>query len=406
MRNRPAVSRRILTAVAATSVTTALVAGCTSSAQGEMPLPDPSQRITDSTPFFDLLRPQITSTVKGGALDVQPGVPVKVTASGGTLTRVVMTNPDGKEVAGKLSEDGRSWSNSEPLGYNKQYKLRAEANGIGGVNVANETFSTQSPNNLVQAYFTTADNSTVGVGQTVGVKFDERIADRAAAQRAIKIVTDPPVEGAFYWVSPSEVRWRPESYFKPGTKVSANVNIYGVDLGNGTYGQKDASMRFTVGDEVITTVSDKDKIVRVTKNGKLIKTMPTSMGGPGNETPNGVYLIGDHRENMIMDSSTYGVPVNSPSGYRTLVDYAVQMSYSGIYLHSAPWSVNQQGSTNVSHGCLNVSTENALWFMQNTKRGDIVKVTDTDGPTLEGTDGLGDWNIPWSVWRAGNTKIG
>ena len=123
MRNRPAVSRRILTAVAATSVTTALVAGCTSSAQGEMPLPDPSQKITDSTPFFDLLRPQITSTVKGGALDVQPGVPVKVTASGGTLTRVVMTNPDGKEVAGKLSEDGRSWSNSEPLGYNKQYKL-------------------------------------------------------------------------------------------------------------------------------------------------------------------------------------------------------------------------------------------------------------------------------------------
>ncbi|BDH56472.1 Ig-like domain-containing protein [Tsukamurella sp. PLM1] len=355
-------------------------------------------------PFFDLLRPQITSSVQNGAVNVQPGVPVKVSVAGGTLAKVVMTNPDGKEVSGKLSDDGKSWSNTEPLGYNKQYKLRAEANGVGGVNVANSTFSTESPANLTQAYFTTADNSTVGVGQTVGVKFDERITDRVAAERAITVSTSPQVEGAFYWISPSEVRWRPESYFKPGTKVSVDVKIYGVDLGGGTFGQKDASTRFTVGDEVITTVSDKDKIVRVTKNGKLIKTMPTSMGGPGNETPNGVYLIGDHRQNMIMDSSTYGVPVNSPNGYRTLVDYAVQMSYSGIYLHSAPWSVNQQGSTNVSHGCLNVSTENALWFLQNTKRGDIVKVTDTQGPTLEGVDGLGDWNIPWSVWRAGNAK--
>lgn len=405
MRNRPAVIRRLLGAVSATTVSALLVAGCTSSTD-RTALPDASQKITDSTPFFDLLRPQITSSVRSGAVDVQPGVPVKVTAGGGVLTRVVMTNADGKEVAGKLAEDGRSWTNTEPLGYSKTYKMRAEANGIGGVNVANETFSTQSPNNLVQAYFTTTDNSTVGVGQTVGVKFDERIADRKAAQRAIKIVTDPPVEGAFYWISPSEVRWRPQGYFKPGTKVSVDVKIYGVDLGNGTFGQKDASTRFTVGDEVITTVSDKDKIVRVSRNGKVIKTMPTSMGGPGNETPNGVYAIGDHRENMIMDSSTYGVPVNSPNGYRTLVDYAVQMSYSGIYLHSAPWSVNQQGYTNVSHGCLNVSTENALWFLQNTKRGDLVKVSDTAGGPLEGTDGLGDWNVPWAVWRAGNADLG
>ena len=56
--------------------------------------------------------------------------------------------------------------------------------------------------------------------------------------------------------------------------------------------------------------------------------------------------------------------------------------------------------------CVTVPGENALWFMQNTKRGDIVKVTDTQGPTLEGVDGLGDWNIPWNVWRAGNAKVG
>ncbi|WP_040768186.1 Ig-like domain-containing protein [Tsukamurella sp. 1534] len=406
MRIRPPVSRRVLTTVVAAILTTVLVAACSSSANDALPLPPEDQKITDSTPLFDLLRPQITSTVKDGAVSVAPGVPVRVSVAGGTLTKVTMTNPDGKEVAGKLADDGRSWNNTEPLGYNKQYKLRAEANGIGGVNVANETFSTESPNNLAQAYFTTADNSTVGVGQTVGVKFDERIGDRVAAQRAIKVTTEPAVEGAFYWISPSEVRWRPEGYFKPGTKVNVDVKIYGVDLGNGTFGQKDESTRFTVGDEVIATVSDKDKIIRVTRNGKLEKTMPTSMGEPNNATPNGTYLIGDHRPQMIMDSSTYGVPVNSSNGYRTLVDYATQMSYSGIYVHSAPWSISQQGVSNVSHGCLNVSPENAKWFMDNTKRGDIVKVSDTTGETLAGADGLGDWNVPWSVWKAGNAKVG
>lgn len=406
MRFRRPASRRALTAIVATVASFSLVAGCSGTANTALPLPPEDQKITDSTPFLDLLRPQITSSVKSGAVNVAPGEPVRVSVAGGTLTRVVMTNPDGKQVQGALSPDGRSWSNSEPLGYNKQYKLRAEANGVGGVNVANETFTTESPNSLTQAYLSTADNSVVGIGQTVGVKFDEKIGDRLAAQRAIKIVTDPPVEGAFYWISQSEVRWRPENFFKPGTKVNIDVKIYGVDLGNGLFGQKDVSSKFTVGDEVITTVSDKDKIVRVTRNGKLEKTMPTSMGGTGNETPNGIYMIGDHRENMIMDSSTYGVAVNSPNGYRTQVDYAIQMSYSGIYLHSAPWSVSQQGVTNVSHGCLNVSTENALWYMQNTKRGDIVKVTDTAGPTLEGADGLGDWNVPWSVWKAGNAKVG
>ncbi len=405
MRNRPAVPRRILTAVMAIAVTAAMAAGCTS-ATSDSALPDESQRITDSTPFFDLLRPQITSSVRDGELDVQPGVPVKVTAGGGTLTKVEMTNAEGREVAGKLTDDGRAWSNSEPLGYSKTYTFRAEANGIGGVNVTTGTFSTQSPSNLAQAYFTTTDNSTVGVGQTVGVKFDERITDRVAAQNAIKVVTDPPVEGAFYWISPVEVRWRPQHYFKPGTKVSVEAKIYGVDLGNGLFGQKDASTRFTVGEEVIATVSDKDKIIRITKGGKLVKTMPTSMGEPNNATPNGLYIIGDRRDQMIMDSSTYGVPVNSANGYRTLVDYATQMSYSGIYVHSAPWSIYQQGSSNVSHGCLNVSPENALWFLQNTKRGDIVKVSDTTGPTLEGTDGLGDWNVPWATWRAGNATTG
>jgi hypothetical protein len=71
-------------------------------------------------------------------------------------------------------------------------------------------------------------------------------------------------------------------------------------------------------------------------------------------------------------------------------------------VHSAPWSVGAQGHTNTSHGCLNVSPSNAVWFYDHIKRGDIVEIINTVGPTLSGIEGLGDWNIPWLQWKAGN----
>ena len=147
---------------------------------------------------------------------------------------------------------------------------------------------------------------------------------------------------------------------------------------------------------MIAVADDDAKSMTVRINGEVARSMPISMGKNSTPTANGTYIIGDRYANLIMDSSTYGVPVNSPDGYRTEVDWATQMSYSGIYVHSAPWSIGSQGSSNVSHGCLNVSPGNALWFYNNTKRGDIVQVVNTVGSTLPGTDGLGDWNIPWS----------
>jgi lipoprotein-anchoring transpeptidase ErfK/SrfK len=234
------------------------------------------------------------------------------------------------------------------------------------------------------------------------IRFDENILDRTAAEKAITITSKPSVDGAFYWLSDREVRWRPKDYWKPGTAVVVAVNTYGVDLGDGLFGQDNVTTRFAVGDEVIATADDTTKTLTVRVNGEVVKTMPISMGKNSAPTDNGTYLIGDRYRDLVMDSSTYGVPVNSPEGYRLEVEWATQMSYSGIYVHAAPWSVGSQGRSNVSHGCLNVSTSNAQWFYDNTKRGDIVQVMNTVGPTLSGTDGLGDWNIPWSQWQAGN----
>lgn len=390
-----------LTAVGAASVVALALSACSSDAAPPAP-----QVITDKgDPFSNMLVPKLEASVTDGAVGVEVDSPVTVSAGDGVLGAVSMINEEGEPVAGQLSADGLTWSTAEPLGYNKEYTLHAEALGLSGIARNSMTFQTRSPENLTMPYVMPNDGEVVGVGQPIAIRFDEDIPNRLAAQRAINVTTNPPVEGAFYWLSDREVRWRPQDYWAPGTAVEVQVKTYGVDLGNGLFGQQDVTTRFTIGDQVIATADDSTKTMTVRINGDVVKTMPISMGKNSSPTDNGTYIIGDRYRDLIMDSSTYGVPVNSPEGYRLEVEWATQMSYSGIYVHSAPWSVGSQGRSNVSHGCLNVSPSNAIWFHDNTKRGDLVEVINTVGSTLPGTDGLGDWNIPWEQWRTGNANI-
>jgi lipoprotein-anchoring transpeptidase ErfK/SrfK len=366
----------------------------------------PPQVITDKgTPFGDLLVPKLTASVTDGAVGVSVDSPVTVSAEDGVLGAVTMVNEEGEPVAGRLSRDGLTWATTEPLGYNKRYTLTAQSLGLGGATSRQMTFETHSPENLTMPYVLPNDGEVVGVGQPIAIRFDENIPNRLAAQKAITVKTNPPVQGAFYWLNNREVRWRPANYWKPGTTVDVAVNTYGVDLGDGLFGQENVTTHFTIGDEVITTIDDNTKTLTVKRNGEVIKSMPVSMGKSSTPTNNGTYIVGDRFGHLVMDSSTYGVPVNSPNGYRTEVDWATQISYSGIYVHAAPWSVGSQGYSNVSHGCINVSTSNGQWFYDNSKRGDIVEIVHTVGSTLPGTDGLGDWNIPWAQWKAGNANI-
>lgn len=359
----------------------------------------------DVNPVAELIKPKLSTVVADGAVGHSPGDPVTVQVADGKLSEVVLVDAAGAPVPGVIAPDGRSWTNTGPLVYDGHYRLRAEAFGLGGPGTLVSNFATSSPGNLTKPYLLPGDGDVVGIGQPVTVRFDENIPDRRAAQSAITVVTDPPVEGAFYWVNNREVRWRPEHFWAPGTTVTVDVNVFGRDLGKGLFGQVNQHAQFRIGDAMIATADDVTKQVTFERNGEVVMTMPTSMGKDGTPTDNGVYIIGDRFDHLVMDSSTYGVPVNSPQGYRTPVDWATRMSYSGIFFHSAPWSLGDQGVRNVSHGCLNLSPANAKWIFDNTKRGDIVVVRNTVGGILEGTEGLGDWNIPWATWKAGNANI-
>ncbi|WP_404825335.1 L,D-transpeptidase [Corynebacterium callunae] len=348
-----------------------------------------------------LLAPVVS--VDDDAENVNPAEPVIVKSMGEGLDEVTMTNEEGYEVESELSADGRTWTTAETLGYNRTYTIKAsDKNGESTTTV----FSTITPSSTTSVALSPLADSVVGVGQTIGFRFGTPVGDREAAEAALTVETSPHVDGAFYWLNEYEVRWRPEEYWAPGTSVTVEANIYGEKLGDGLWGETNNATNFTIGDRVEAVADDATKTMSVYKNGELLRTMPVSFGRDTAEfaTPNGTYIIGDRNESMIMDSTTFGLGYEE-GGYRTSVQYATQMSYSGIYVHAAPWSVGSQGNTNVSHGCINVSTENAQWFQETVKRGDIVTVKNTVGSTLSGTDGLGDWNTPWSEWSAGNADF-
>jgi lipoprotein-anchoring transpeptidase ErfK/SrfK len=374
-----------------------LITGCSSSPAVEVQANAPSTSTTPPPPPVTL-----TLGTADGAAGVAPGLPVIATAADGKLTDVKLTAADGVVIGGQISPDGLQWANSVPLAYDKAYALSVTGQGADGKPVTKTSaFSTVKPRTLTYVETNPVEGATVGVGQPIAFYFDEPIADKLAAEAALQITTEPKVEGAFYWFNEKEVHWRPQNFWAAGTKITINAKVYGKNMGNGIYGQEDRTINATIGDSVVHEADGGSHQVVTKVNGQVVRTVPTSMGNAANTTPTGTYVVTEKRDHMIMDSTTYGLALDA-GGYKTPVDWATRMSNSGIFVHSAPWSVGDQGNRNVSHGCLNMSPEDAKWFFDNAKPGDVVIVTNSGGPPLESWDGFGDWQVPWDQWVAGN----
>ncbi|OLR89608.1 hypothetical protein BJP25_05310 [Actinokineospora bangkokensis] len=340
------------------------------------------------------------------AADVAPGEPVTISAAGGKITQAGVTGEDGRVVAGALSADGATWATTEGLGYGKTYTATATAlDAAGKSTTATSTFTTVTPRRQTALSMNPLDGQVVGVGQVFAFYFDTAIADKAAAEKAIKVVTTPnAVEGAFHWFSDKEVHWRPKEYLPAHSTVTISAAIYGKPLGNGVYGRADRNATITVGDSVVAVADGATHQMTVTVNGVLARTIPISMGKKAHETPAGTYTVMSEHRDYTMDSSTYGVPADSAAGYRTKVEVASRMSNSGIFYHSAPWSVRDQGARNVSHGCINMTTEAANWLQSISNKGDVIVVQNSGGPVLEAWDGLSDWQIPWETYKQGGKR--
>lgn len=353
-----------------------------------------------------------------GSEDLSPTTRVNATVLDGTLTDVSLVDDYGNTIAGAMSADRTSWQPTGPLRYNREYTMKVASRSTSGVPlVRTSTFQTLSPDYLTQVYLETPgglpihDDQRYGIGTIVAARFDEPIKDKAAAESRLTVTTSPAVQGSWYWVDDQTAHWRPEKYYAPGTKVSVAANIFGVNLGDGFYGQKNAAVSFTIGNAHVAVADDTNKQVSVFDNGKLVRTMPTSMGRGGMETisgrtfsfwtPPGVYTVIDKAAKVVMDSSSYGLPVASSMGYKLTIPNATRISTDGIYLHQLNDTVWAQGNTNTSHGCLNLNSDNAKWFYDFSQPGDVVEVRNTGGPPLQIWQN-GDWTLSWGDWLKGS----
>jgi lipoprotein-anchoring transpeptidase ErfK/SrfK len=150
----------------------------------------------------------------------------------------------------------------------------------------------------------------------------------------------------------------------------------------------------------MTVVDAAAHSMTVTRNGELLRTLPVTTGKPGFTTRSGTKVILEKEEHVLMDGTTVGIAEGSSESYRMDVYWATRVTWSGEYLHAAPWSVEQQGSDNVSHGCVGMSTENARWYFETVKVGDVVQVVNTGSDKameVEG-NGYGEWNLTWEQW--------
>jgi lipoprotein-anchoring transpeptidase ErfK/SrfK len=224
--------------------------------------------------------------------------------------------------------------------------------------------------------FNPVNGAMVGVAKPIIINFARPIANRPLAEQAIHISSVPPVPGAFYWLTDTQVRWRPYSFWPAGTIV--NIDASG------------AKSSFRVGDTLVATADNATHQMTITRNGVVQKTFPMSMGKPGHDTPNGTYYVLEKFPDIVMDSATYGVPSTSADGYKVHVQLAVRIDNQGNFVHSAPWSVGDQGKRNVSHGCINLSPDNAKWFYDNFGSGDPIIVKNSVG-TYNKPDGADDW---------------
>jgi lipoprotein-anchoring transpeptidase ErfK/SrfK len=352
---------------------------------------------------------QVSLAVADGSADVSPAVPLEITVSNGELGDVTVVDGGGTDVAGTVTEVAQQpgssvWTPDGLLAYGTSYTLTASAtNADDEETTASSTFTTVSPAAVSTPSIGPLDGTTVGVGMPIRVYFDDPVADKAAVESHLFVTSSNPTDGVWSWMNDSEVHFRPSTYWPPNTEVTLDATLYGVNFGEGIWGEKNRTVSFTVGAKHVSVADAAAHTLTVYDGDQPVQTYPMSAGSAENPTRNGAHVVTESYRNITMDSSTFGLAVDAPGGYRSDVEYAVRISNNGEFVHGAPWSVAQQGNSNVSHGCINLSTERAAWFFDFSRPGDVVEVQNSIGPVLSAADGdIYDWAVPWDQWQAGS----
>ncbi|WP_408995396.1 L,D-transpeptidase [Streptomyces caniscabiei] len=343
---------------------------------------------------------------KNGADAVATSGALKVTAAKGKLSEVTVENDKGEKIAGEIAKDGSSWKPSIHLNSATEYKVHAVAKDSEGREAAEDSsFTTLTPQNTFVGIFTPEDGSKVGVGMPFSVRFTRGITAPKDVEKAITIKTEPAVEVEGHWFGNDRIDFRPEKYWKAGTKVTVDLNLDGVEGRDGVYGEQSKKISFTIGRSQVSTVDVKKLTMKVERDGKVVKTIPVTTGKPGMETWNGQMVISERLSVTRMNGETVGY-----GGEYDIKDVpdAMRLTNSGTFIHGNYWGGDAFGNYNASHGCIGLRDTRGgwdrkapgAWFFDNSMVGDVVVVKNSDDRIVDPDNGYNGWNMSWDKWKA------
>ncbi|MEO6795241.1 MAG: Ig-like domain-containing protein [Mycobacterium sp.] len=380
--------RRALTALAAGVLAPNVLAACFG----------PTRKDADDAPPPPALSFE-PALENGVATDVLPIVAVGVTVRDGWFQRVALTSSTGKVLSGMFSRDRTRYSVTEPLGYDAVYSWSGSVVGRDGNAVpVSGKVTTVTPTAVIDGGFQLADGQTVGVAAPVILQFNGPISDRAAVEAALSITTEPPVEGGWAWL-PDEaqgarVHWRSRDYLPAGARVNVGAKLYGLAFGDGAYGAQDMSLEFAIGRRQVVRAEVSSHRIQVVRDEGVIMDFPCSYGEgdqPRNVTRNGVHVVTEKYADFYMS--------NPAAGYHDIHErWAVRISNNGEFIHANPASAGAQGNTNVTNGCINLSTGDAEQYFYSAIYGDPVEVTGSSIQLSYADGDIWDWAVDWDTW--------
>ncbi|MGC0329853.1 lipoprotein-anchoring transpeptidase ErfK/SrfK [Streptomyces sp. SAI-170] len=375
---------------------------------------DTSQAKVDEAAAQKTSEAQIKITPADGSNNASINNSAAVTVSKGTLTEVTMTTADGTAVAGEISADKTSWKPTAQLERSTTYKVAVTAKDAEGREAhENASFTTVSPDNSFIGSFTPEDGSTVGVGMPVSINFDKAITNKVDVQKGITVTSSSGQEVVGHWFNANRLDFRPEDYWQQNSTITLKLALDGVEGAEGVYGVQQKTVTFQIGRNQVSYVDANTKQMKVTQNGKVVKTIPISAGSPDNKTYEGQMVISEKFKETRMNGATVGFTDDDGKGEYDIKDvpHAMRLTTSGTFIHGNYWGADSVfGNVNTSHGCVGLNdtkgandpNTEAAWFYNNSIVGDVVVVQNTGDKTVSPDNGLNGWNMSWAEWKAGS----
>lgn len=336
--------------------------------------------------------------------------PVKISIDRGAIDSVTVTPDAGKPLEGSVNDVGVWKSNGLPEpGMSYKVAITA-ADRYGGTHNLKSSFGVAGvpDGSRLTLAMQPGAGDVVGVGAPVVIRFDQEVTDKAAVEENMHVASSPQVIGSWHWVSSQEVHFRPKDYWPTGASVAVDLDFNGVQVGDGLWGGRPYHLDFKVGQSRIAKVDARTKLLSMIVDGKTEYTWDTSLGKPEFATRNGTYVVLDKERRKRMTSCSVDITCNKNDDefYDLEVDWSVRLTWSGTFVHAAPWSEGSQGQANVSHGCLNLSEANGEAYFKMSRFGDVVEVINSSrGPddlVNRGDPGMVDWNQDWDGYVAGS----